>query len=170
MPKLHPWATLLLISTSIAACDTRPTIVINEFMADNETTLADGATGEYWDWIELYNTSDELVVLDGLFLTDDLDWPTQQALSTQLSIAGGGYLVLWASQEAANDPTHMNFALAGDGEELGLFWTDTDSGNITMLDGLAYNAQEPDISMARDEDGTGGWALTQQSTPGASNQ
>ena len=53
-------------------------LVINEFMADNETFLEDPAEpGEYPDWIELYNGSDDTVILNGLFLTDDLNDPTK---------------------------------------------------------------------------------------------
>ncbi len=170
MSKLTTCCALSATLLCLAACDARPPIVINEFMADNETTLADGALGEYLDWIELHNTSDEQIVLESLYMTDDLDWPTQQALSSRLTISAGGYLVLWASQNAVNDPTHLNFALATSGEALGLYWQDPDTGNITMLDGLVFSAQEPDVSMARAEDGTGAWGLSTQPTPGASNQ
>ncbi|MBN2317275.1 MAG: hypothetical protein JXM79_25345, partial [Sedimentisphaerales bacterium] len=53
-------------------------LVINECMADNETFLEDPAEpGEYPDWIELYNGSDDTVFLNGLFLTDDLNNPTK---------------------------------------------------------------------------------------------
>jgi hypothetical protein len=170
LSKLTPCCALLTLLCSNPGCDTRPPVVINEFMAENDTTLADGNTGEYFDWIELHNTSDEMVSLEGLYLTDDLDYHTQHALSSQLTIAAGGFLLLWASQNAVNDPTHLDFALAADGEDLGLYWLNPETGNLTMLDGLTYSAQQPDISMARNEDGTGAWALTDQATPGASNQ
>jgi hypothetical protein len=170
LSKLFTCCTLLATLSLATGCDVRPPVVINEFMADNEATLADGASGEYLDWIELHNTGDEVFTLEGLYLTDDLDWPTQHELSSRLTISAGGFLVLWASQKAVNDPTHLDFALAAGGEDLGLFWTDPDTGNLTMLDGLSFNAQQPDVSMARSEDGTGGWALSSQPSPGASNQ
>ena len=169
MPKLTSRCLPLLPLAWLAGCDARPSVVINEFMADNETMLADGSTGEYLDWIELHNIGDEQVSLGGLYLTDDLDYPTQHPLSSTLAISPGGFLVLWASQKAVNDPTHLNFALSAGGEELGLFWLDPDTGNLTMLDGLVFSAQSPDVSMARDEDGTGAWTYSQQPTPGASN-
>ncbi|MBN1362031.1 MAG: hypothetical protein JW993_15655 [Sedimentisphaerales bacterium] len=53
-------------------------LVINEFMADNETTIEDpNEPGEYPDWIELYNASNETITLNGLYLTDRLDNPTK---------------------------------------------------------------------------------------------
>ncbi len=39
-------------------------LVINEFMADNETTVAD-QDGEYDDWIEFYNNGNEDISLSG---------------------------------------------------------------------------------------------------------
>ena len=53
-------------------------LVINEFMADNEATIEDPhEPGQYPDWIELYNASDETISLNGLYLTDDVNEPTK---------------------------------------------------------------------------------------------
>jgi hypothetical protein len=61
-------------------------LVINEFMADNETTIEDPVEpGEYPDWVELYNGSGETVILNGLFLTDDLNDPTKCQIRSPVS-------------------------------------------------------------------------------------
>ncbi|MBP7050164.1 MAG: hypothetical protein KBE65_04040 [Phycisphaerae bacterium] len=53
-------------------------LVINEFMAWNKATIQDpDESGEFSDWIELYNGSDDPVILSGMFLTDDLNEPTK---------------------------------------------------------------------------------------------
>jgi hypothetical protein len=53
-------------------------LVINELMAVNSHTIEDPCqAGEYPDWIELYNASDSSVVLNGLYLTDDVNNPTK---------------------------------------------------------------------------------------------
>ena len=53
-------------------------LVINEFMADNKSTIEDPAEpGEFPDWIELYNGTSETIILSGMFLTDDLNDPTK---------------------------------------------------------------------------------------------
>src|ERR1019366_9210827 len=44
-------------------------VVISEFMASNNSTLAD-EDGEYSDWIELYNSSTNTVNLGGWYVTD----------------------------------------------------------------------------------------------------
>jgi len=155
---------------ALAACSSRPALTLNEVMADNEGTVADGETGEYPDWIELYNAGDEPLALDGFFLTDDLSRPTAEALSPQLTVAAGGFLLLWAAGAEEPDPTHLGFALAAGGEDLGLFWQDPDSGNLLQLDALAFGPLDPDRSWARDEDGTGAWTACATPTPGASNR
>jgi len=61
-------------------------LVINEFMADNKTTIEDPAEpGEFPDWIELYNGTSDTVILSGMFLTDDLNDPTKWQIRTPLS-------------------------------------------------------------------------------------
>ena len=45
------------------------TPVISEFMADNDTVLAD-EDGDFSDWIEIHNPAGSEVDLDGYFLTD----------------------------------------------------------------------------------------------------
>jgi len=65
-------------------------LVINEFMANNQSMLKDPCEqDEYPDWIELYNGSDQTIVLNGLYLTDDVNDPTQWRIPPEL---GGGTL------------------------------------------------------------------------------
>lgn len=53
-------------------------LVINEIMAANGRTIEDPCEpGEYPDWIELYNASGNDIVLNGLYLTDDVNRPTK---------------------------------------------------------------------------------------------
>jgi hypothetical protein len=52
-------------------------LVINELMASNKKTLQDpNEPGQYPDWFELFNASDQTVSLNGLFLTNDMNNPT----------------------------------------------------------------------------------------------
>jgi len=65
-------------------------LVINEFMADNKRTIEDPCEkGEYPDWIELFNGSDRILILNGMYLTDDVNDPTQWRIPVEL---GGGTL------------------------------------------------------------------------------
>jgi len=49
-------------------------LVINEFMADNETCLEDpDHPDRFPDWIEIHNASDHTMTLNGMYLTDDMN-------------------------------------------------------------------------------------------------
>ncbi|MHC4479013.1 MAG: PEP/pyruvate-binding domain-containing protein, partial [Planctomycetota bacterium] len=52
-------------------------LFINEFMAENDTTIQDPHGSGYPDWIELYNAGDSVVDLGGMYLTDDMNEPTE---------------------------------------------------------------------------------------------
>ena len=53
-------------------------LFINEFMADNETTIPDpDGSGGYPDWIEIYNAGANTIDLGGMYLTDDINEPTK---------------------------------------------------------------------------------------------
>ncbi len=76
------WQSLTTATPGRANDDATPVtgngLVINEFMADNEATIEDpDEPGQYPDWIELYNASDETITLSGMYLTDRLDNPTK---------------------------------------------------------------------------------------------
>jgi hypothetical protein len=52
-------------------------LFINEFMADNDSTIQDPDGSGYPDWIELYNAGPNAVDLGGMYLTDDANDPTK---------------------------------------------------------------------------------------------
>jgi hypothetical protein len=96
-------------------------VVINEFMAQNTTTLADPADGDFDDWIELHNAGSTTVDLTGFFLTDNLTNKTMFAIPSGYPIPAGGFLLVWADGEtgqnrATNVHLHASFALARAGE------------------------------------------------------
>ena len=53
---------------------------INEWMADNVTTLLDPADNDYEDWFEIYNPGTNTVNLTGCFLSDTLTNTTHWAI------------------------------------------------------------------------------------------
>ena len=140
-------------------------LFINEFMAANETIIPN-EDGDYVDWIELYNASSEPFLLEGLYVTDDLDEPLAHPLPA-LTVPASGYLLLWADNELELGDFHLPFALEKNGESLGLSYID-DSGNPVLLDGVAFGMQEEDISWARIPDG-GEWSEQAVPSPGQEN-
>jgi hypothetical protein len=59
-------------------------LFINEFMADNTSTIQDEYS-EYDDWFEIYNASDTAIDLGGMYLTDDLNNPTNWMIPVDIT-------------------------------------------------------------------------------------
>lgn len=166
--RVLPWVLrLLLLAAPVVAaggCSSIPALVINEFMADNESTL-EAEDGSFPDWIEIYNAGDTDVSLDGIYVTDNLAAPTQSALPAGETLGAGEFLLVLADGDA--DPGHAVFKLERDGEEIGLYLDQ--GGEMVAIDSLIYEAQQEDWSSARTPDGGDEWEETDQPTPGASN-
>jgi hypothetical protein len=124
-------------------------LVVNEFMASNDATQAD-QDGEFEDWIELYNNTSASISLNGFYLTDDLGNLTKWAFPDGTSIAGNGYLMIWADEDTDQDGLHADFKLSAGGETLVLVDADT-----FLIDTITYVDQEADISHGRFPNGTG---------------
>ncbi|MFH1515136.1 MAG: CotH kinase family protein, partial [bacterium] len=98
-------------------------VVINEFMASNSTTVTD-QDGEYDDWIELYNNSNQAISLKGYYLSDNGTNRTKWAFP-EISIAANGYLIIWADENGNQNGLHANFKLSASGEVIYLVNADT---------------------------------------------
>ena len=127
-------------------------LVINEFMANNETTVVD-QDDEYDDWIELYNNGNEDLQLLGFFLSDDASDPNQWAFP-DTSITSGGYLIVWADKDEEQEGLHASFKLSASGETILL--SDSESN---IRDEISYEQQYPDTTTGRFPNGTGDFVL-----------
>ena len=120
-------------------------VIINEFMAINNTTLQD-EDGDFEDWIELWNQTGTDINLNGWYLTDDQGNLNKWAFPA-VTITGGTYLIIFASNKDRAVPgneLHTDFKLSGGGEYLGLVMPD----GQTVAFGFApeYPPQQADIS------------------------
>lgn len=96
-------------------------VVINEFMASNQSTLAD-ADGDFSDWLELFNPTSSVVNLAGYFLSDKAAEPKLWALPS-VDLPAGGYRVVFLSGKSkitSGGEWHSNFKLGKEGEYLAL--------------------------------------------------
>ena len=123
-------------------------LVINEFMADNETTVTD-QDGEYDDWIEFFNNSNTDVSLNGYYLTDDASEPDQWVFP-DTTISAGGYLIVWADKDEDQEGLHANFKLSASGEAILL-----SDPSLGLIDQVNYLQQKPDTTTGRFINGTG---------------
>jgi hypothetical protein len=125
-------------------------IAINEFMADNETTVTD-QDGEYEDWIEFYNNSQEAINLGGYFLTDDAAEPDQWTFP-DTTIAAGGFLVVWADEDEEQEGLHASFKISKSGESIIL-----SNPQLDVVDEITFELQQTDITFGRFPNGTGSY-------------
>ncbi len=107
---------------------------ISEVMPDNKFLTM----GHENDWVELHNREETAVSLDGYYLTDDLEKPTQLPLEG-LTIPAGGYLTIVLDETAP-------FRLSADGETVYLLCYDQVIGQVTYglsENGESYDAEGP---------------------------
>ena len=119
-------------------------IIISEVLAKNDSTIKDAA-GEFDDYIELTNVSQQAVSVSGMYLTDNASNPTKWKIPAQQTIAAGGTLLIWADNDTLQGPLHASFKLSASGEEVALFASD----GKTNLDWLAFGPQLADRSTGR---------------------
>lgn len=133
-------------------------------MAKNDNTIADDF-GEYDDWVEIHNNSDETQLLDGLYLTDKPDNLTRwQFPDNNLILEPDEFIVIWCDNDPEQGPLHTNFKLDADGEFVALVEED----GVTVIDSISFGPQTADISYGRVDDGDI-WAILDVPSPGASN-
>ncbi len=127
---------------------------INEVSGSNNSFIDE--YGKKGDWVELYNTTDAEIDVEGMYLTDNLDKPTKYQITkgntkAQTKIPAHGYLVIWCDNKRAttDNGLHASFKIDGDGGQLALMaadksWTDT----------FVYGAHDANTTVGRYPDGT----------------
>jgi len=128
---------------------------LNELMASNDTTAADEA-GQFADWIELYNSSDEIIDISNYSLSDAEGVSDKWNFPSGTFMAPLSYLIVWADKDEEDGPLHANFKLQRE-EELLLL---SDPAGV-LIDSVHFGEQTTDLSYARATDGFGAWRIAQ---------
>ena len=124
----------------------------------NEVSAANGIyVNEYWkrnDWIELYNTTDEPIDVEGMFITDNPKKPEKYQISKgsgnlQTVIQPHDFLIIWCDNLEPVSQLHASFKLAADGGSVILSAQDH-----SWTDELAYNEHAMDETVGRYPDGS----------------
>ncbi len=124
-------------------------VVINELMAANESTIAD-PSGQFDDWIELHNRTGADINLSRCFLTNKLAEPTLWEIPDGTVIPANGYLIVWADADTGQPGLHTNFKLKAVKDQVKL--TDETLG---AADSVEFENQVAGVSWARIPNGTG---------------
>jgi hypothetical protein len=135
-----------------------PTVRLNEIMAENISTIANG--GVYPDWVELYNPGATAVNLAAWSLSDDGN-PGKFVFPINTTLAAGAYLVVWCDGLTNGPGLHTGFALGRNGESVFLYDPETN-----RIDAASFGLQLADYTVGRVADGA--WRLSVP-TPGGTN-
>jgi hypothetical protein len=145
---------------------------INEIMASNTSDLRDGDLldednglegGDYSDWVEIYNSSGQVIDLTGYKISDsEVTWTFPKGI-----VPAKGYLIIWTSGKdkvTADGQLHTNFKLDTSGETITL----ANSGE-TVCDSVKYSSISNNESYGAKIDGHSLYVLFSKATPGKSN-
>ncbi len=160
------WAAKLVIEINVPPpTEVLENVFINELMAANG--LVKDEFGEPEDWVEIYNGSDELINLEGLYLTDDAsDFKKWKIGGTKL-IPPGGFGLLWLDGDEEQGGLHAPFKLSSEGEFLAL--SQELNGQLHVLDAFEFPEIPFNVSYGRLEDGLAEWVFFGEISPGESN-
>jgi len=129
---------------------TQVSVVINEIMSNNESSVAD-ADGEFPDWIEFYNTGNEPADLSGHHVSDKDGNLDKWTFPAGTVIAPGEHLLLFASGKSGDEipkgELHADFKLSNGSEPVIL-----SSPNSTIIDRLDPGPLASDTAVGRARD------------------
>lgn len=132
---------------STPAFDHLDTVLINEFMAQNQSVLLD-EDGESSDWIELWNPTDQPLSISGWHLTDNPADLTKWTFPAHV-MAPNSFLVIFASTKDRATPGgefHTSFALEKSGGFLSLARPGDQGGVQVVHQFNPYVAQPENVS------------------------
>lgn len=140
-------------------------LYINEFSASNSSIKSD-EFGEYDDWAEIYNASEEEVWLADYYLTDNTGRPGKYRFP-ELYLQPDGFYLVWLDDQEEQGVNHATFKISKEGEMLRL--SEGPSTGYALVDSISFGPQERDISYGRLIDGGPEWILFPSPTPRYSN-
>jgi hypothetical protein len=135
-------------------------------MAASQNCCDDG-TGEYEDFIELYNYGMEAMDIGGFYFTNNTTgsflYHITDSSASETTINAGGFLVIWADADPEQGPLHVDFTLSSSGEDIGIY----DPNGSAIIE-MSFSSQGEDTSYGRYPDGADTWQFMNP-TPGMAN-
>ncbi|GHV51110.1 hypothetical protein FACS1894181_12530 [Bacteroidia bacterium] len=142
---------------------------INEVLVINDDNYLDDY-GKKNGWIELFNTSANVVNIGGCFLTDDINEPKKYPIpkgDVLTKISPRQHVLFWTDSMAWHGTFHVNFKLDPDKANFVAFF---DSDGRTLIDSVTIPArQKADISYGRKIDGKDEWVYFTNVSPSTNN-
>ena len=123
-------------------------LAISEVMPSNNSAVTD-ENGKYRDWLEIWNSTDKAISLEGVGLSDKGD--RIRFLFPAVSLEPDGRVVVFCdntNQASPNSAFHAKFKLSSVGETVYLY-----DPNAYLIDSCKYTVMTSDESWALTEEG-----------------
>ena len=142
-------------------------IVINEFSASNFDSHLDNY-GEYEDWVELYNTSNTDVDINGWYLTDKSNNLTKWQFPSSFIVSANSVAIIYCSglDEIVGGVAHSNFKITQTKFNEVFVLSDA-SGSV--VDSISVVPTQNSHSRGRETNGSSIWSVFTTATPNANN-
>ena len=131
---------------------------LNEIMLSNKGSVPDGS-GDYPDWVEIYNGGSEAADISGYGLSDSLLEGPKYVFPAGTVLQSGEYIVVWCSGDSSEE-LHAPFKINAE-EEAVLF-----DPTSRVVDSADLMAVDTGLTLSRQSDGN--WAAMKPS-PGFEN-
>ena len=131
---------------------------LNEIMLSNKGSVPDGS-GDYPDWVEIYNGGSEAADISGYGLSDSLLEGPKYVFPAGTVLESGEYIVVWCSGDSSEE-LHAPFKINAE-EEAVLF-----DPTSRVVDSADLMAVDTGLTLSRQSDGN--WAAMKPS-PGFEN-
>ena len=142
-------------------------VVINEYSASNFDSHQDNY-GEYEDWVELYNTTNSDIDLNGWFLSDKASDPAKWQFPSSYIITANSVAIIYCSgnDEIVGGVAHTNFKITQ--TKVGEVFCLSDA-SASMIDSITVSPAQKSHSRGRDLNGGSIWGVYTVPTPNANN-
>ncbi len=136
--------------------------IISEVMSSNRNALA-AEDGKYYDWIEIYNPTQNAINLNGFALSDDINEPSKFVMSAYI-LEPGEFAVFFASGGALDNNNHAGFGISSEGETIYL-----SDPYANIKDQVYVDHMSPNFSYQRNLADPSLWSVTEKFSPGFFN-
>ena len=151
------------IPVTVSTSGSAARLIINELQVSNLDMFLDPSVN-YGAWLELYNPTSQGVSLRDLYISDDASNPLKFRLNSQAgAVPPMGFALVWFDH---NDECSSNVNFKPDMDGGTIFISDAGGNTITSY---TYPKGTPRTAFARNTDGGDVWGITDDPTPGRSN-
>ena len=133
---------------------------ITEYMTHNKRSFYD-SYGNYFDWVEIHNSSNEDYLLEGIYITDNQS-NLEKYLIPKVTIKAYEYIIIYFAGKDTNykEGIYANFALSDDDKSIII------SNGAGIIDKVDIVSLPDNISYGKTKEG---WQYFITATPGSEN-